>query len=235
MEVDMSDVDGRPEGVSRRALVKGAAWAVPVIAFAAPLPAAAASPCMTVTNTALLQVGTTAQSVSFLDPQGNPTGVSAALNWTGFVASSGLVLQTTVAPTVPYILMETRPRPHAYTEMTISFNQPVTGFSFTLGGIDQWRPPLAPAAYVDLVQMTTVGYTAQLGSNVVGAGVPGDSFRPMTLGIVPIGDSAGDARISYPAALTSVVFRLIAGFPNEEVPTQSIGISNLRYESCPNP
>ena len=45
----MNDVTRAPEnnqieGVSRRSLVKSAAWAVPVIAFAAPVPAYAASP-----------------------------------------------------------------------------------------------------------------------------------------------------------------------------------------------
>ena len=43
--------------VSRRTLVKAAAWTVPVIAFAAPVPAMAASPCTPSTNFDGLEVG----------------------------------------------------------------------------------------------------------------------------------------------------------------------------------
>lgn len=38
-----------PSGVSRRTVVKGAAWAVPVVAVASAVPAMAASPCVTFT------------------------------------------------------------------------------------------------------------------------------------------------------------------------------------------
>ena len=66
--------------VSRRTLVKGAAWAVPVIAFAAPAPAMAASPCTPSTNFDGLTPGNTVQtSIVFYNSLNQPTGVTASI------------------------------------------------------------------------------------------------------------------------------------------------------------
>lgn len=225
--------------VSRRSLVKGAAWAVPVIAFAAPVPAMAASPCTPSTNFDGLAVGTSPSVITFYDSTNQPTGVTAALGWTSngqggdsTPGNTGQVLQTTQAPLFKFIEIQMVSSLNAgdYVELTLTFNQAVTGLSFKLIDIDKSVGP-GNVAWVDDVWVRTGGYTHALGSNIVGAGTQANPFTANTWGDTPIVSGQGDVRITYPGPVTQVVVRYLAA-QNGNAQSQHIGLGNLSYDIC---
>lgn len=226
-------------GVSRRTLVKGAAWAVPVIALAAPVPAFAASRCSPSTNFDGLAVGTSPTVISFYDVQGQPTGVTASLGWTSggqggdnTPGNTGQVLQTTQAPQFKFIeiQMVSSLNQGDYVELTLTFNQAVSGLSFKIIDIDKSVGP-GNVAWVDNVQIVTGGYTYALGSNIQGAGTQANPFNAINWGDTPIVSGQGDVRITYPGSVSQVVVRYVAA-QNGNAQSQHVGLGNLSYDIC---
>lgn len=217
------------DGISRRTIVKGAAWAVPVIAVAAPIPSVAASPCTPTTNFDNLQVGTRPTSVTF-----SPSGVTASLVWASngqpsqTPGQTGRVAQTSTSPSWKYIEMEmvSSLRVGDWVQLTINVSQPVTGLSFILHDIDKER-----SAWVDLVEVETPGYTYQRGSNIVGTGTASDPFQPNAWGDTPIASGQGDVRLTWPGSIAQVKVKYRAGIDGSSS-NQHIGLGNLRYAAC---
>lgn len=242
----MNMTSGAPEnetptttGVSRRTLVKGAAWAVPVIALAAPTPAMAASVCTPSTNFDGLAVGTSPSSITFYNSQGQPTGVTATLSWTSNgqpsskPGNTGQVLQTTQNPIFNFIEIQMVQALNQgdYVELTLNIvGGPVKGLSFKLIDIDKTVAP-GNIGWVDNVWIRTVGYTYATGTNVQGAGTDTNPFNPVVWGDKPIVSGEGDVRITYPGAISQVIIRYLAG-ENGNAQSQHIGLGNISYDIC---
>lgn len=228
-----SNRSAQPGGVSRRTIVKGAAWAVPVIAIAAPVPSVAASPCTPTTSIDSLSPGTRPTSVLF-----PPSSVSAAISWASggqggdsTPGDTGRVEATSTSPSWNYIEMEMLSKLDAgdYVQLTLTLSQSVTGFSLLLHDIDsvqgQWQ---------DTVVVDTPGYTLQLGSGLQGAGTVADPIKPNTWGDYPISSGQGTVRITWPGTVSTVTLRYIAGI-NGNSANQHIGLGDMRFSACPEP
>ncbi|HET6671769.1 MAG TPA: hypothetical protein VFG92_00190 [Agromyces sp.] len=226
----MSD-PATPKSVSRRTLVKAAAWTVPVIAVAVPAPAYAASPspCTPTTSFDNLKPGSSPSSITFL-----PSMVTATLVYSSHGQSgnrpgdTGRVAATNTTPSWNYIELEmvSRLDEGDYVQLTITLSEPVTGLSFVLHDIDAtsggWR---------DTVRVMTGGYTFDLGGNLQGSGTDGDRFRPINNGDTPIESGLGDVRLTWPGQAQVVTIRYIAGITGNSG-NQHIGLGDLSYDAC---
>ena len=228
-----------PTGVTRRTLVKSAAWTVPVIAFAGPVPGMAASPCTPSTNFDGLAVGTSPSVITFYNSLNQPTGVTASLGWTANgqpsnkPGNTGQVLQTTQAPIFNFleIQMVSSLDQGDYVELTITINGgPVTGLSFKIIDIDKSVGP-GNVAWVDNIWVRTPGFTFTRGSNILGSGTQADPFVANAWGDTPIVSGQGDVRITYPGAVSQVVIRYLAA-QNGNAQSQHVGLGNLSYNIC---
>lgn len=221
-----------PKGVSRRTLVKAAAWTVPVIAVAVPAPAYAASesPCTPTTSFDSLKPGTSPSSITFL-----PSGVTATLAYSSSgqggdntPGDTGQVAATNTDPSWNYIELEmvSRLSEGDYVQLTITLSEPVEGLSFVLHDID-----MTSSGWRDTVRVMTGGYTFDLGGNLQGSGTNGNRFRPINNGDTPIDSGLGDVRLTWPGAVSAVQIRYIAGI-NGNSGNQHIGLGDLSYDAC---
>ena len=213
-----------PKGLSRRTIVKGAAWTVPALALAVPVPAYAASPppCTPTTSFDNLTPGTSPSSITFY-----PSLVTASLGYTSSgqggdntPGDTGQVAATDTVPSWNYIAIEMVSPLNTgdYVELTITLSQAVTGLSFILHDLDQ-----TPQGWRDTIYVLTAGNTYALGGNLQGAGTSDKPFRPINNGDTPIGSGLGDVRLTWPGSVNSVKFRYIAGI-NGNSQNQHIGL-----------
>lgn len=237
---NQSSAESGRAGVSRRSVVKAAAWAVPVIAVAAPAPAFAASPCTPTTSLDDLTPGTSPNPITFY-----PSLVTAGLAWTSggqggdnTPGDTGQVAATNTNPSWNYIEIEMVQSLNAgdYVQLTITLSEPVTGLSFILHDIDM-EEGRQGTAWVDHVYIDTPGFTYARGSNIqgVGSGAVGNQnqgpFRPINWGDTPISSGEGDVRLTWPGEVSQVVIRYVAGATGYSQ-NQHIGLGDLRYEAC---
>lgn len=161
----MTELDARDSsGFSRRTVVRGAAWAVPVVSMAATAPAFAASPCMT--DYAYALDWGNASKMSYTPPTtptgaGTKTGTALALAPAAGASAVTVTFESTIAGTVtrtstnltvggtnvgalggPALLLAhdaiqtTRSNRQ---QVLITFSRAVTGLSFSLVDIDSQR------------------------------------------------------------------------------------------------
>lgn len=221
--------------VSRRTLMKTAAWTVPVIAFAGPVPMAAASPCTPTTALDSLRPGTKPSTITFL-PSNPPVSAGLAFTASNGVAlgGTGEVAATSTNPSWNYIEIEmvrngNRPLTQGdWVELTITMSQPVTGLSFIIHDIDSTE-----SGWRDLVNVRTAGYSASLGNptNIEGDGSSNSPFRPKTNGDLPIDSGANAIRLTWAGSVQVVVIRYLAGITGNSG-NQHIGLGNLSYSAC---
>jgi hypothetical protein len=222
--------------VSRRTLVKGAAWAVPVIAFAGPAPAFAASPCTPSTNLDGLQTGSKPSAIAF-----QPSGLVATLSYASAgqpnaptPGGTGTVAQTSTNPSWKYIELEMVQNLDQgdYVQLTVTFPQAVENLRFTVHDIDKVRNNQGDVAWVDHVVITgTTGYSAVKGTNVIGSGSNGDPFRADQWGDNPIDSGLNRVTVTFPGLVTQVTIRYVAG-ANGYSGNQHVGLGNLSYSVC---
>lgn len=224
-----------PQGVRRRALIKSAAWSVPVIAAAVAVPAQAASECRPTTNFDQLVPGTSPSRITF-----EPSGVTASLAFrsSGQASSrpgaTGKVSRTTTQPAWNYIEMQlVQPLSTGnYIELTISLSEAVTGLSILLHDIDKNRATSwAATNWVDTVVVMTPGFQYERGSNIVGTGTTSSPFAPQAWGDTPISGGAGRLRLTWPGEVKTVTIRYLAGAAGN-AQSQHIGLGDLSYEAC---
>lgn len=226
------DPNNAEPGVSRRTLVKAAAWAAPAIAIAVPVPAYAASPTPCTPSTVFdnLKPGTSPKSIVF-----QPSMVTATLTYASSgqgndstPGDTGKVAATSTNPSWNYIELEmvSKLDKGDYVELTITLSEPVTGLSFVLHDIDQTKD-----GWRDTVQVMTGGFTYVLGGNIQGAGTQQQPFRPINNGDTPINSGLGDVRLTWPNPVQVVKIRYIAGIKGDSA-NQHIGLGDLSYEAC---
>lgn len=217
-------------GPTRRTLVRGAAWSVPVVAIATAAPAFAASPCSDLYNYRLVW-GTTPYS------KGTATATSTTSSATipapaGAVSSLAVsftaarVGTTTLATTNLDLVagssntgglgqqaIAMRNATTALTrdlgrqEMTITFGRPVRNLVLTITDID------IDLTYNDQVDLSVVPTSVKRPATVVGDGSPTGStattgpFRNTTAGNLLPESGAGNVELTYAGPLSSVTIR----------------------------
>ena len=222
------------KAVSRRTLVKGAAWAVPVIAFAGPVPAFAASPCTPSTNFDGLQVGSRPTSIIFYNAQNQPTGVTGTLAWSSNAqggdqtpGDTGLVEQTAQGWNYLESEMISPLTAGEWVQLDLTIvGGPVSGLSFIVHDIDKVQ-----GAWTDNVVVTPVGFTFALGGNIQGAGTAVNPFNPINFGDTPISSGLGDVRVTYPGPVSAISIRYVAGVTGDSQ-NQHVGIGDFSYNVC---
>lgn len=220
---------------TRRTLVRGAAWSVPVVAAATAAPAYAASYCPAVTvNWASLGAGNvfTNTTVGNVRVVLSATGVTNAANNmtisanpTGGQASNLRFYSGSAdgsAQTVTFRFF------YQNTQNPVN----VRNLSFSFLDIDSNNNP--DGQWFDRVQVLTTGYTPQIFNTayVQGTGGAGNArFRPTgtntaagSLGASP----NGNVTVTWAAALSSVQFTYSQGLAANGSPF--IGISNMSFE-----
>lgn len=227
-------------GLKRRTMIKAAAWAAPALMIAAPAPAfAAASVCSPSTNLQGLKVGSSPSSIPFYDVNGTATGVTASLSYTSSgqggdntPGNTGKVAQTTSTPSWKYIELQmvSNLNKGDYVEITLTFNQPVTGLSFIVHDIDK-----VSGQWVDEVIINSPsGYTHSGGSAITGTGTSGNPFTSNVWGDLPIATGQGSVRVTYADPVQTVKIRYRAG-ANGNASSQHVGLGDLSYNTCVTP
>lgn len=224
--------------VSRRTVVKGAAWAAPVVAMASAAPAFAASACTPTVSFDDLTVGTSPTTITFL-----PSDVTATLSYssTGNGGDStpgdtGKVAKTSTTPSWNYLEVEMLAEliKGDSVTVTITLSEPVKGLSFLLHDIDstgtRWGNAIS-WGYQDTVVVPTTGYTSVLGTNIQGDGTISNPFRPINLGDTPIDGGAGRVRLTWPGSVSVVKITYIAGQTGNST-NQHIGIGDISFNAC---
>lgn len=178
---------------SRRTVVRGAAWSVPVIAVATSAPAFATSPCAN--KTALLPVtwsGTsTTTSQTGTTTNGTTVSVTAAYTRSGLtpgsIGSGNLGSQAASRAGDSFAIVNNSPALLSgdastnFQTVTFTFSQPVFGLTFSIDDIDRG------SGYWDWVslnatpaELPTPGYAA--GTTITGAGTDSDAWRTTATG-----------------------------------------------------
>lgn len=184
-EEALSRVAGESKpGVSRRTIVKGAAWSVPVVAAAIAVPGAAASVC---DSNGVIQWGTSFTKTGATT--GNGTVTTSSGDVVSFTASTtfgtstrpytqhfnaggppvsgtgplGLMLATELMPGQPEAPNSNRDQRFAVIT-TFTFDKPVSDLTFTIWDIDSEQSPSGAFVYREYVLVD--GATPALGSRL---------------------------------------------------------------------
>ena len=227
---------------SRRSVVRGAAWSVPVVAVAATAPAFAASPCAS--RTGLLPVSwsssysTTRQTGSIGGaPVVNVTAdYSSTLLGPGSLNSQNLAPGSVAATRDSISLVNNSPTtlslsPESNVQtVTFAFTQDVYGLTFSIDDIDR-----VSGSYHDHVFLAGAPETpaVTLGSAVTGAGTAENPWR--TTGAS--GDNAANqtVTVTYPNGLVPIT-SLTLRFYSTTAPLASaqhvVRIRRMRLRTC---
>lgn len=233
---DINDVRStrNQAGISRRTVMKGAAWSAPLLVAAVAAPAYAASQCTPEASFDNLKPGTSPSSITF-----QPSNVTATLSYASngqggdpTPGDTGKVARTSTTPAWNYLELQmvSSLNQGDYVDLTIDFSVPVQGLSFIIHDIDKsgsdWN-----VAWVDNVVVMTGGYTSVLGSNIQGDGTTGNPFNPIQWGDTPIDSGNGRVRVTWAGSVNQVKIRYLAGQSGNSQ-SQHIGIGNLSYDAC---
>jgi hypothetical protein len=220
-------------GVGRRSLVKGAAWATPMVVVGVAAPAYAASgPCSRVTatltgtkepSTLTFPGSTTTATVSIVarDAGGNPTGLPGggdAPGDTGDVRNGFVELW----------FDEPDDQMNYVITLTLTFSAPVTALSMRIIDIDKDN-----GDWIDDVFVGPAGFTAVKGANVSGAGTSASPFRSTVNENTANTNQAAHVQLTWPTAVTQVqVSYRAADLVGDSPNGQHIGIGELAFDNC---
>ncbi|MCI1748710.1 MAG: hypothetical protein LKI24_11870 [Acidipropionibacterium sp.] len=235
----MAEPSQKQSGISRRTIVKGAAWAAPAVAMAASAPLAAASDaCTPTTSFDGLTVGSSPSSIKFL-----PGDVTASLSYTSTgqnndptPGNTGKVARTNTSPAWNYLevqMVSPLGKGDSVT-VTITLSEPVEGLSLLIHDLDsnstggwsntQWL-------WQDTVVVNTSGFTYQKGDSITGTGTSTDPFKNTELGDQPIDSGKNKVRLTWSGFVDKVQITYIAGQKGSSA-SQHIGIGDISYDAC---
>lgn len=217
---------------SRRSVVRGAAWSVPVVSMAATAPAFAASPCAksTIVWSSLGRSGTTFTSTSI-------SGVTVTLTLSGATTAAGnrTISTTQTGGQSSVLRFYSTSTNNSSQTATFSFTrtsngQPVnvTNLSFSFLDIDS-----GGRSWDDRVLVNTGGFAFTIvnPTYVIGTGTSGNPFRGATSNTsADTGGSStnGNVAVSWAASLSSVSFTYAQDGSSNGQPF--IGISNMSFQ-----
>lgn len=170
---------------SRRSVVRGAAWSMPVIAVAANAPAFAASPCQNKTQLLPVTWASTATLTSRSGTAANGTTVNVTAAYTrsgltpGSLGTGNLGVQQSGAS---FSIVNNTPALLAgdasanFQTVTLTFSVPVFGLTFSIDDIDRGT------GYWDWVSLNTTPAelptpTYSAGTTITGAGTDSNGWR----------------------------------------------------------
>lgn len=216
---------------TRRTVVRGAAWSVPVVAIASAAPAYAASPppCQVGTHWNSMTTGTRPSRVTF-----PPTDVTMTLSYSGDTGNqNGSVLDGPQGgQSGKWLLLEMdSPRLGDEVTATLTFSEPVENLTLTIFDIDA-----VDRGYIDSVVVTSrTGMTYTSGSGVQGTGTTADPFRPRQYGDNPSSSLTNNVDLTWQGPIRSVSFtyraRLDLGASSGSR-NQRVGISDINFTKC---
>ncbi len=222
--------DNESRGTTRRTLLSGAAWAVPVVATAVGAPAFAASPCPTQTLAWNQATGTHFTSGS----SWVVAGVTITLTYTGSAGTGNANVSTnTFGGITPNLRFALGAGDNPTETIRFAFSVPVYNVKFTILDID-WSQTGSNVAYDDEVVINTAGYTQTHGSNVQGTGSSATPFMaPDGLNGTPTANTstAGNADLTWAGPVSATEFTYsqnnstVSGNPQ-------IGVSAITFTLC---
>lgn len=236
---NMLDIDNHEESrparsVSRRTLVKGAAWSIPVIAAASAIPHAAASVTCgdKVINWNQVPTGTAVTPGTLLSAAGSSVTATVTATGTTTLSDNLHVLAGPDGGLPGEFLNIGVPGGGQFEEsVTVTFSQPVTNVSFTLGDIDSY----VDNAFQESVSLSPQSFSVvSLGSEVTGSGTSADPWLATAGQNVEPTDSIGNVTVLYPGPLLSFTITLKDVFPSADGSTgHSIDLFDISFNDCP--
>lgn len=217
-------------GTTRRNVLAGAVWAVPVVATAVGAPAFAASSCPTQTLDWNQASGTHFASGS----SWSVGGVTISLTYSGSVGNNNANVSTnTFGGVTPNLRFTLATGTNPTETIQFAFSAPVYNVHFTILDID-WSQTGSNVAYDDAVVINTAGYTQTHGANVQGTGSSATPFMaPDAMNGTPTANtsSAGNADLTWAGPVSSTSFTYSQ---NNSTVTGSpqIGISAITFTLC---
>ncbi len=230
-------------GLSRRTVVRGAAWSVPVVSMAATAPAFAASCLSTAMSTMNLS--------SKLGSNGTTVKVSSGLAGGMTVGQWNLAADDTSQMPAGWLEFENQPRgaggnanPTVYQDITFLFSSAVSELSFELADIDtngtRNQNNSINYNYWDAIAIhgTTASYdVTTLGASLTGLGTIANPWRQETFTLNPPASNAAATNrlaLTFNGPVTTFKFRYwsIQG-RSGYTGTQAVWIGNMTYKaSC---
>lgn len=221
---------------SRRTLVRGAAWSVPVVAVAATAPAYAASSC----------AGQPAYSMNLasrVGSDGTTLGITSVTNGVA-VGPYNLSTSDPAYPLSGWLELENVPRattatnPSYYQDVTLLFSRAVSLLSFVVSDLDSYNA--SSQSYWDRVAVikTASAFTTApvLSGNtaVTGAGSLTDPMRQTVFtSTTPSqnNDTSRQMRVSCTGTTQSVTIRFWTNRDTYQQATHAVWIGNMTYKT----
>jgi hypothetical protein len=221
--------------IGRRAVTRGAAWSVPVVAVAMAAPASAntSGACQT-GKLDWDQVSLGTQTDKVLVPLGG-TGVTMTISTTGDdgAANNGQVTTTSTGGQSRVMrFYDVNNKHNTSQQVTITFSKPVRNVSFSLLDVDSRAGNSSADAYEDLVTVVTAGWSGTKHANIIGDGTPAHPYRAKSSDS-PVAGSSADSNVdlSFAGPLTSVSF--VYGQDGRVNGDPFIGMSDVLFQYCP--
>jgi hypothetical protein len=220
--------------IGRRAVTRGAAWSVPVVAVAMAAPASAnTSGACTSGKLDWDQLANGDQTGKVLVPLGG-TGVTVTITTTGDngAANNGQVTATTTGGQSKVMrFYDLNNKTNTSQQVTITFSKPVRNVSFSLLDVDSQTGSFGSQAYEDLVTIVTAGWSGTKHANIVGDGTPAHPYRAKNADS-PVAGSSPDSNVDlgFAGPLTSISF--IYGQDGKVNGDPFIGISDISFQYC---
>ncbi len=232
-----SHVDEKPTTplVGRRAVARGAAWSLPVVALAVAAPAhAATSVCHVTTGKLDWDSFTTGSNQLNKTLTTSVAGVSIKVTVTGdFASGNGNIVSTTTGGQSRVMrFYDAEGKSNTSQTVLITFSKQVQNVSFSLLDVDSAKNGgfFGGNAYEDLVIVNTPGWSGSKHKNVKGSGTAKDPYRGKTTDS-PVDGTSPDSNVdlSWAGKLTQVSFTYaqdgsVSGGP-------FIGISDISFQT----
>lgn len=226
-----TDQKSTTKAISRRTIVRGAVWSVPVIAVAATAPLATASGCVIkVIDWNTFSSGTTVTPSTVLSAAGSD--VTARLTSSG-TTSAPFNLVVTSGPdggiSGNYVNIAL-PGPGSRSQtVTVTFSRPVTDVSFTVGDIDAQGTLFQESVYLAPESFTVLSQ----GSTLTGSGTAADPWVAAAGVSVPPSSSSGNAAVMYAGPIQSFSITLLDHVPATSTSSHSIDLFNISFCDLP--
>ena len=221
---------------SRRTLVRGAAWSVPVVAVAATAPAYAASNCAG-------QPAHTMNLTSRTGTDGTTVGFKSVTNGVT-VGPYNLSTSDPAFPLSGWLELENVPRattgtnPSYYQDVTFTFGRPVSLLAFTLSDLDTtstWSQSYWDrVAIIGSASQFTTAPVMPGNTLVTGAGSLTDPIRQTTFtSNTPSSnnDASRQVRVSFTGTTQSVTLRFWSSRDTNQYGTHAVWVGNMTYKT----
>jgi len=221
---------------SRRNVVRGAAWSVPVVAVATSVPAYAASPCGTQPANSMnlsTKVGSDGTTLTLTSVA---TGVT--------LGSFNLSTNDPAFPTAGWLELENVPRatsetnPARYQDVTFDFGRSVSLVEFTVSDLDSVNSSSQEywdrVAIINSASPFTTAPVVAGNSAVTGAGTVTDPMRQTTFSnsaTSPNNSTSRQMRVSFTGTTTSFTVRFWTSRDDRQTGTHAVWIGNMSYRT----